>query len=247
MNENPTILIVDDDERLIELYIAFLQGFDYRILHTTDPAEGLRMAAEFTPDLIISDVVMSGIDGLELLQEIKKRRIPTRVMLTTGLAKEPHETVSFAMAGACDVLHKPMSRSTFLSRISRALAIAPTLDVEVSGPDKSVWYNAESVTKELEMVRKDLAAANQRVRELETELADRSDKDRRFELIGRAANLFMAVLVTVILARLQLVPNAIALLWMPAILFVLLCLPFQRIQNFVAKIWKSETRATFKK
>jgi two-component system alkaline phosphatase synthesis response regulator PhoP len=66
-----TILIVDDEENLARLLEMNLRRHGYRIVKAEDGVDGLKAAAEYKPDLIISDVNMPHVDGFEMLQRLK--------------------------------------------------------------------------------------------------------------------------------------------------------------------------------
>lgn len=66
-----TILIVDDEENLVRLLEMNLRRHGYRIVKAEDGLDGLKVAAEHKPDLIISDVNMPHIDGFQMLQRLK--------------------------------------------------------------------------------------------------------------------------------------------------------------------------------
>ena len=86
----PKILIIDDDPDQILLYSTKFELEGFEVISASDGEKGIRLAEEENPDAIILDVVMEGIDGLEVLKRLKKseaaKSIP--VLLFTNLAKK---------------------------------------------------------------------------------------------------------------------------------------------------------------
>jgi DNA-binding NtrC family response regulator len=78
------VLVVDDDIRIADTTaeVLMLAGFEARAAYTGDSA--LRLAANFRPDCVLSDVVMTGMNGVELAQKIRQRHPETRVVLMSG-------------------------------------------------------------------------------------------------------------------------------------------------------------------
>lgn len=115
------VLIVDDEPMILETSRRFLekQGHDVRV--AGDVASAL-VALEAGPvDVVVSDIVMPGSDGVELLRLVRERLPETKVLLTTG---EPSfETATEAVrGGAFDYLSKPVSRSDLVAAVQRAVA-----------------------------------------------------------------------------------------------------------------------------
>ena len=66
------ILTVDDDQDMLNLIRLSLEPAGFRILRTTKPEEGLNLALQEKPDLLLLDIMMPGIDGFELLRRIRR-------------------------------------------------------------------------------------------------------------------------------------------------------------------------------
>ena len=66
------ILIVDDDQDMLNLVRLSLEPAGFRVLRTTKSDEGLDLALREMPDLLLLDIMMSGIDGLELLRRVRR-------------------------------------------------------------------------------------------------------------------------------------------------------------------------------
>ena len=65
----PTILIIDDDQKLNELLKGFLSDFGFSVLAATHPEKGLKKLKHKSPDLVILDVMLPGMDGFEVCKK----------------------------------------------------------------------------------------------------------------------------------------------------------------------------------
>jgi signal transduction histidine kinase len=119
----PTILIAEDDPELRRGLIDLLAP-DYRLLTATEGMEALRLAEQYRPDLLVSDVVMPGIDGFELTRQYRKlfgNRLSPVLLLTAreGLG----DRLSGFDAGAVDYVTKPFEPEELLARIHSQLEL----------------------------------------------------------------------------------------------------------------------------
>jgi PAS domain S-box-containing protein len=118
------ILIVDDDTALLEaLPRALKLRLDGIQIDTSDNAtEALKRIAEVDYDAVVSDIKMPGLDGLEVLREIKKLRPKTPTLLITGHGE--HELAVQALrGGAYDFVQKPIDRDYFVASLERAIEL----------------------------------------------------------------------------------------------------------------------------
>ncbi len=117
----PTVLIVDDNADIRTYLRSILQG-KYRVLEAEDGKSGLDMAREHVPDLIVSDVMMPVMNGLEFCQQVKKDGISSHipVILLTARALEKHQIEGYE-SGADAYITKPFSPELLLARIENLL------------------------------------------------------------------------------------------------------------------------------
>ena len=114
----PRILIIEDERALTDVLAYNLQreGYDVTIAH--DGKEGLRKAQMQTPDLILLDLMLPGLDGLEVCRELRSgertRNVP--ILMLTARAEETDQVVGFSM-GADDYVTKPFSVKVLMQRI----------------------------------------------------------------------------------------------------------------------------------
>ena len=117
----PTVLIVDDNADIRTYLRSILRG-QYRVLEAEDGKRGLELAREQVPDLIVSDVMMPVMNGLEFCQQVKKDGISSHipVILLTARALEKHQIEGYE-SGADAYITKPFSPELLLARIDNLL------------------------------------------------------------------------------------------------------------------------------
>ena len=103
------ILIVDDDRRILDLLLDLLQVEGYEVATAADGAEAIDRALSFNPDIVVSDVVMPHVGGLELCRRLKEesRTAYIPVLLISGLATSEEAGIEGLHAGADDYLELP--------------------------------------------------------------------------------------------------------------------------------------------
>ncbi|WP_295121248.1 two-component regulator propeller domain-containing protein [uncultured Chitinophaga sp.] len=119
--EKPTILVVDDDEELRQ-YVSMAFSDAFNVLQAENGAVGLKMAAQLLPDLIISDITMEELGGLELCRQVKENsalsHIPI-ILLTASTASETR--LEGLKAGADDYVTKPFEKELLKARVANLL------------------------------------------------------------------------------------------------------------------------------
>ena len=118
-----TILIVEDNVTNMKLSTFLLESAEYTVLAATNAESGLTLAREQRPDLILMDIQLPGMDGLEATTLLKAdeatRRIPV-IALTALAMKGDEERI---LAAGCDgYIAKPLDYKDFLARIKAKLA-----------------------------------------------------------------------------------------------------------------------------
>lgn len=118
-----SILVVDDTSANIEVLHAMLAP-DYEVLFATNGPQGLELALAASPDLILLDVRMPGMDGLEVCRRLKEepatRHIP--VIFLTAMNDDIHEETGL-QAGAIDYISKPYNQAIVRQRLVNHLAL----------------------------------------------------------------------------------------------------------------------------
>ena len=116
-SSKPSVLIIDDNAD-IRSYVHGLLHFDYTVIEAADGSEGIRKAMKYVPDLIISDVMMPGIDGIECCRRLKTElqtcHIP--VILLTACSLDEQRIQGYD-GGADSYISKPFSSQLLLARV----------------------------------------------------------------------------------------------------------------------------------
>lgn len=114
------ILLVEDEHDL-RFSLVHNLGFEgYEVIEATHGQEGLEAFLEHSFDLILLDIMMPGMNGLELLEQIRKRNTTVPIMMLTAKSSEMDKVIGFEL-GADDYLTKPFGLGEFLARIKALL------------------------------------------------------------------------------------------------------------------------------
>jgi excisionase family DNA binding protein len=118
----PVVLIVDDDERMREYVRVNLEMEGYTVREAGDGEEGLKVLEESTPDLVLLDVMMPGVDGWEMLRRVQERHgvgtIP--VIMFSGKTEEPAAQEA-AKRGAQGFIGKPFNPQELIDQTKQLL------------------------------------------------------------------------------------------------------------------------------
>ena len=122
MANKQTILVVDDEQDLLDLIEYNLKKEDFDVLKAEDGKEGIQMAREHSPDLILLDIMMPKMDGLEAVEVIRDdeelKHIPVIFLTARGDEKTEVEGLD---KGGDDYITKPISTTKLISRIKAVM------------------------------------------------------------------------------------------------------------------------------
>ena len=125
---DPHLLVVDDDMRLRELLRRYLSDSGFRVTGAADAAEARAQLASFAFDLVVLDVMMPKMDGLEVCRRLRARSTVPIIMLTAK-AEEIDRVLGLEL-GADDYITKPFGLRELLARIRVQLRRTPKRDSE---------------------------------------------------------------------------------------------------------------------
>lgn len=132
---NPKILIIDDEPSILNLVTAYLRPEGYEVHTANDGPAGLQAARAYKPDLVVLDIMLPGMDGIELLTHLR-RESDVYVILLTAKTEEVDKIVGLSV-GADDYVSKPFSPRELVARIKAALRRLQS----VSGPHEGQVLN----------------------------------------------------------------------------------------------------------
>ncbi len=168
----PKILIIDDDASLRRVMEYNLQEAGYLVLSASDGEAGLMLCDEENPALVITDMKMPGMDGMQVLKAVKKRSPDTLVIMITAFG-----TVDVAVeamkAGAYDYISKPFNRDELRLTVSRALQFG-------------------GVAAENKRLKEDLSDTS----DYRTIVGSSKGMERVFEIVRKVADTEASVLIT---------------------------------------------------
>ncbi len=113
------ILVIDDEPSITNLVSAYLKPEGYEVFTAADGNAGLKAARTFKPDLIILDLMLPGMDGIELLSRLR-RESDVYVNMLTARTEETDKIVGLSV-GADDYVTKPFSPRELVARVKAAL------------------------------------------------------------------------------------------------------------------------------
>jgi DNA-binding NtrC family response regulator len=116
-----TILIIDDEESIRMIFQVALERAGYRVLTAEHGKAGLRLLEHQAVDLIVVDILMPEMDGLELIPLIRKTRPATKMIAISGRSGLRDYLGTAKKLGAHDTLKKPFSTQELLDAVSAQL------------------------------------------------------------------------------------------------------------------------------
>jgi DNA-binding response OmpR family regulator len=165
------VLLIEDEEAIAEMLLGFFEKAGFRLIHATTGEEGLARVADRSPKVVLLDLNLPGMDGVEVCRQIRATGSDVPVIMLTARDTEVDKVVGLEM-GADDYVTKPFSPRELLARVKAVLRrseeqpVQPkTIDVEgfvvdagrrqVTMPDGNVvrptakefdllWYLAEN-------------------------------------------------------------------------------------------------------
>ncbi|MDP3939326.1 MAG: ATP-binding protein [Deltaproteobacteria bacterium] len=143
----PLILVADDNPDMLR-FMADALGVEYRVVTARDGIRALRIATERIPDLVVLDVMMPGINGIELVRRLRENESTSRIpiiMVTARIGLD--QKIQGMQKGASDYLYKPFSVAEFKARVAGLL-------------------RQRTMERELQSRNRDLETTNRRLEEL---------------------------------------------------------------------------------
>ena len=115
------ILVIEDDQSLLETLTSLLEAENFKVISTMDGEEGFQLASREKIDLIILDVGLPSLGGLEVCKGLRAKNVITPIIMLTGEKKEEIDKVLGLEFGADDYMIKPFGAKELLARIKAVL------------------------------------------------------------------------------------------------------------------------------
>jgi len=120
MDRPRRVLIVEDDAHIAELLRMHLRDEGYAVEHASDGTDGLRMLEEGDWDALVLDLMLPGVDGLEICKRARAMTRYTPIIITSARSSEVHRILGLEL-GADDYLAKPFSMLELVARVKALL------------------------------------------------------------------------------------------------------------------------------
>lgn len=124
MANKSKILVVDDNPALLEMLKESLEEHGYDVVFTYDGKEATKLFTQFEPDVVLTDIVMPGVDGIELLISLRNINKDIKIMAMSG-GNKGHAETYLHMAeklGANKIITKPFEISELLRHLDALVA-----------------------------------------------------------------------------------------------------------------------------
>ena len=133
MREQPLILIVEDNPASLEIMQVRLEASDYRVITATDGEAGLAKAQSSLPDLILLDVMMPKMDGLEVCRRLKNNdSLPFMPIIMVTAKTDTKDVIAGLEAGGDEYLTKPVDHGSLVARVKSMLRIKELHDTVIA-------------------------------------------------------------------------------------------------------------------
>lgn len=151
----PKILVIDDEENICELVTLYFEKAGYEVVCTGDGPDGVEMVRSQKPDLVILDLMLPGVDGLDICKEIRKTSNVPLIMLSARV--DEVDRVLGLEIGADDYVTKPFSPRELLARVKAVLRRA----AYVPSPDEQQILNLPGLA--VSRISREVTVGDQRV------------------------------------------------------------------------------------
>jgi two-component system, OmpR family, response regulator ResD len=143
-----SVLVVDDEPTIAEVVARYLERAGYRTRIAADGIGAIDAAAEQRPDLVVLDIMLPGIDGLEVMRRLRERDRGTPVILLTAKGEESDRVIGLRL-GADDYVVKPFSPAELVARVDsvlRRVDTSPAHAATIELQDMTIDPAARTVT-----------------------------------------------------------------------------------------------------
>src|SRR6476646_11291216 len=116
-----TVLVVDDEPTIVEIGGRYIERAGFAVERAGDGREALRLAELHRPDLVVLDVMLPGLDGIEVMRQLQERPGPRTPVILLTARGEAHDRLVCLRHGADDYVVKPFSPAELVARVEAVL------------------------------------------------------------------------------------------------------------------------------
>ena len=153
-----TVLVVDDEPTIVEIVARYLERAGFETLQAMDGPEALRLADLNRPDLVVLDLMLPGLDGIEVMRQLHERPgKPVAVILLTARGEENDRLIGLRH-GADDYVVKPFSPAELVARVEAVMRrVSPPAEDEGAPPIERGPLRVEPATRRVVLDGEDLS------------------------------------------------------------------------------------------
>ena len=129
------VLVIEDDADIVELLTIHLEDLDCNVYDASDGIDGLKMAQSGNYDLIILDLMLPGMDGIEICRKLRSEEKYTPILMLTAKAEDIDKIIGLE-TGADDYMTKPFNVREFISRVKAIFRRVNMIKDEIMRPAK---------------------------------------------------------------------------------------------------------------
>jgi len=180
---NPRILVVDDDRKIVDLIRLYLEKDGYRVLVAYDGRQALELAHQREPDLVVLDLMLPEVSGLDVCRTLRAETNVPIIMLTARTTEE--DKLLGLDLGADDYVTKPFSPRELLARVRAVLRRAGEKDEEQPAEARVGELLVDFRRHQVRVGGRSVSATPTEFRLLETLIRDPGRVFSRLELVAR--------------------------------------------------------------
>ncbi len=145
------VLLIEDDQNIKDLLEIHLNDLDCRLTVRMNGTEGLKVALTERFDLMILDVMLPGVDGLEICRQVRAEKINTPILMLTARSEEIDKILGLE-TGADDYLTKPFSVREFIARVKAIFRRVDLLTPKTMPVNDTLYFQNLMIDKEMRKV-----------------------------------------------------------------------------------------------
>lgn len=239
---NSQIILIVDDEDALDYSDFFEVKTDFKILTAEDGGEAIKIATKIHPDLILLDVQLPVFNGFEVLEELKKREIKTRVVMISGAFVDANSIIRGIKGGACDYILKPLDINELINKVKKYLIQERTINFELANISPFI----DRLIINTERYQRDTKHLERKVMLLRNENKILKSKTFKAEVFSKITYVGISLLSIYAFSKMKVISDDYLILLVFLILVVLLMIPVDKIQSITTALKGLKTKIKLK-